>query len=268
VINRIKCSNKRAVYRVIDNKTDTDAILKIIIKRNISKNSLAILHFIKSCTHKNIYKIYEIGEVGGFYVILSKYITGQSFGKFMKHLQKREHFIKVLYGILNGLAFLHETCIQHVDIKPSNIIVDENMNSVLIDFDLAKNISDEYINDKYIMGTFPYIPRETFDKKKYYLKSDIWSLGASIVRALSYCDRDTDSPDTSKGTKSSAMITREYMNNHKTYYMEYACADISKYKNLLGNDMVDMVKNMLSIDVNDRPSSDELYHTVKKLLKI
>ncbi len=46
--------------------------------------------------------------------------------------------IKWAYQIANGLRFLHENDIIHCDLKPANILLDDNLNAKIIDFGISK----------------------------------------------------------------------------------------------------------------------------------
>jgi serine/threonine protein kinase len=259
---RIKYSNKRAVYRVMDKKYDRDSIVKVMIKRNMDEKNFSIFHFLKNNPHPNIYNIYEIGEAGGFYVILSEYIHGIMFSKFAKKTHDIEEYKYVLKGLLNGIEFLHKNNIEHVDIKPSNIIVNKELCPKIIDFDLAKLIHGEYVKDNVVMGTFPYIPREIFVKKKYYLKSDIWSLGVSAIKGLYYFDRDKDSVSLPTLTQSIRQISLDFPDGDgdgdPDFYLEYADFDFCIFEKKIGKHMCKVIKSMCNINVEDRPTATEL----------
>jgi len=49
-----------------------------------------------------------------------------------------KHLLKVIYGILSGLNFLHSANVLHRDIKPSNILIDDNFNVKICDFGLSR----------------------------------------------------------------------------------------------------------------------------------
>ena len=50
---------------------------------------------------------------------------------------------KVCWGLIKGLAYLHELCIAHRDIKPDNLVVDQDFCLKIIDFDIAMQLKDE-----------------------------------------------------------------------------------------------------------------------------
>jgi serine/threonine protein kinase len=335
IIKKIKSCSKRAIYNVIDKKNNQNSIVKFIIKHNISEHSTALLYYIKQINNQYIYKITEIGEAGGFLIIISKYIEGQLFDEFTK-TATNESIIKVIKGIIQGLNILHSHNIQHVDIKPSNIIVSNKFIPTIIDFDLSKVIKNDFIEDSIISGTFPYIPRETFEEKKYYLKSDIWSLGVTIIRSL-YIDNfkpnsqqsiciiespirqnpkniisiplkqslipikiprkniisyqipnslqelksnlpplspllpqinnkiNTINSINSINTINSINSIYDYYKNNKKFYEKYSKFDIYILKDKLGKKFCDILKTMVNININERPTTKMLIEMLKDI---
>ena len=347
IIKKIKSCSKRAIYNVIDKKNNQNSIVKFIIKHNISEHSTALLYYIKQINNQYIYKITEIGEAGGFLIIISKYIEGKLFDEFTKTATS-ESIIKVIKGIIQGLNILHSHNIQHVDIKPSNIIVSNTFIPTIIDFDLSKIIKNDFIEDSIITGTFPYIPRETFEEKKYYLKSDIWSLGVTIIRSL-YIDNfkpnshqsicviespikqklrksiisnqlsnqlstplkqlSTPSPSPSPSLSTSKQKLRksttsnsiqmpissqsqqfksnlpplspqinnkinsinsinsiyDYYKNNRKFYEKYSEFDMCILKDKLGEKFCDILKTMVNININERPTTKMLIEMLKDI---
>ena len=92
---------------------------------------------------------------------------------------------KLLRDVAGGLAYLHnqEPPIIHQDIKPANVLVDDNGSFQLTDFGVsahAKATSRATISSELVaVGTLAYMAPEKFTgDKTIYAESDIWSLGA------------------------------------------------------------------------------------------
>ena len=102
------------------------------------------------------------------------------------------HIYKWLLDTASGLQCMHNNKYAHLDIKPDNITLDENLNSKLIDFGLTFNFS----NSKFTpMGTNFYIPPEMAQVNidiSLVEKCDVYSLGISFIEclyALHYYDK-------------------------------------------------------------------------------
>lgn len=62
---------------------------------------------------------------------------------------------RIIQGIAQGLHYLHEQHVIHLDLKPSNILLDSNMNAKIGDFGLSITVDDTGVNmDRRIVGTW------------------------------------------------------------------------------------------------------------------
>lgn len=80
--------------------------------------------------------------------------------------------------ILEGLSFLHEKKICHRDLKPDNILMDEELNIKICDFGSAKLLDGKNKkNMSHIMNKFYRAPELIFGRTDYSTKVDIWATG-------------------------------------------------------------------------------------------
>ena len=59
----------------------------------------------------------------------------------------------IIEGIAQGLHYLHEQRIVHLDVKPANILLDSDMNPKLTDFGIARTLKQPMVEDENIAGT-------------------------------------------------------------------------------------------------------------------
>ncbi|XP_048550718.1 putative cysteine-rich receptor-like protein kinase 12 isoform X2 [Triticum urartu] len=94
----------------------------------------------------------------------------------------------IIKGICKGLKYLHEDLespIYHLDLKPSNVLLDEKFVPKLADYGLSRLSGDEQTQImKCSMGTIGYVPPEYIDENVISNKFDIFSLGAIIIKIL------------------------------------------------------------------------------------
>lgn len=97
---------------------------------------------------------------------------------------EEDDIIKFLHDVSAGLEYLHDHNIIHQDIKPDNILVDDNLNFIVTDFGISVN-SEGGIFDSNGMsgGTRAYMGPERFEGVTNSA-SDMWSLGATAVELL------------------------------------------------------------------------------------
>lgn len=95
--------------------------------------------------HPNIVHIYNFGQENGAYYILMSFVEGKSLQDLVA--EKGPLSIKeatdIISGILDGLAHAHSKSIIHRDIKPSNILVTSEGKPLIVDFGLARSISED-----------------------------------------------------------------------------------------------------------------------------
>jgi serum/glucocorticoid-regulated kinase 2 len=109
-------------------------------------------------------------------------------GELFKHLRQNKYFpeekVKFYAAIIGlSLEYLHKKGIVYRDIKPENILLDEDGYLKLIDFGMAKILKDgEYTNS--FCGTPEYLAPETITGEGYNIMADWWSYGTLIYEML------------------------------------------------------------------------------------
>ncbi|CAM0878111.1 unnamed protein product [Alopecurus aequalis] len=111
---------------------------------------------------------------------LDKHITDASCG-----LEWKERYL-IINGICEGLLFLHEKRILHLDLKPANILLDGQMLPKICDFGLSRCFSEEQTRavTRSRCGTLGYMDPEYLKSGQITFASDIYSLGVIIMEIL------------------------------------------------------------------------------------
>lgn len=113
----------------------------------------------------------------------SRYVVGQ------KSITEDEAW-KMLHDVASGLAYLHEKepPIIHQDIKPDNILIDDEERFVISDFGISSKVQStirKNKNDELSGGTFAYMAPERFSASpKPIMASDVWALGAMMYELM------------------------------------------------------------------------------------
>ncbi|CEP20168.1 hypothetical protein [Parasitella parasitica] len=95
-----------------------------------------------------------------------------------------EEYVKFFAAeVAVGLHYLHSLNIVHRDVKPDNILLDEQGHAHLTDFNIATTINNEKPLTA-VAGSFAYIAPEVLKKKGYFTSVDWWSLGIVIYELL------------------------------------------------------------------------------------
>jgi len=124
---------------------------------------------------------YDICE-GRPYLVMQYCENGSCSG--MAGRMEEEDIIKFLHDVAAGLEYLHDHNIIHQDIKPDNILVDDNCNFMVTDFGISVNADGDIFNSNGMSGgTRAYMGPERFEGITNNA-SDMWSLGATAVELL------------------------------------------------------------------------------------
>ncbi|CAH8387645.1 unnamed protein product [Eruca vesicaria subsp. sativa] len=96
--------------------------------------------------------------------------------------------LRIAQGAARGLFYLHQACDPHIlhrDIKSSNILLDENFDSHLADFGLARLMSpyETHVSTD-LVGTLGYIPPEYGQASVATFKGDVYSFGVVLLELL------------------------------------------------------------------------------------
>ena len=238
--------NNKVAMKIIDkNKIELDEINDDI------KSEINIL---KKLSHPNIVKIYEFYESDNCFYIINEYCKGGQLYEYLtKNKLTEEQLCVIFYQVFSGLIYLHEHSILHGDLKPENILISSVEKDLetnedfawikIIDFGTAKIFKKQIKKGENIEGTLYYIAPEVFSGNIdiYDEKSDIWSIGIILYRALTrkypFIGRNEDETI-------SFIIDKDHDCNNEL---------------LLGhsNEIQDLIKKLLKKDPNERPSAKE-----------
>lgn len=138
--------------------------------------------------HANLLKPQHVDSWEGMpYLIMSLCKNGSCYNKV--GILKEDEAWKFLADVSAGLAYLHSREIIHQDIKPDNILIDDNGNYLITDFGISiqarSTLRKSVHNASTGAGTTAYMAPERFSKDPKPIKaSDIWSLGATLYELI------------------------------------------------------------------------------------
>jgi len=148
-------------------------------------------------THPQIPDLLAFFEQEGRFYLIQQFIDGQDL---LKELNQNGKFSEsqiyhLLRELLPVLEFIHSYGIIHRDIKPDNIIRNNQGSLVLIDFGVSKLLSGSILTRMgTIAGTPSYAPPEQM-RGMVYPASDLYSLGVTCIRLLTGCLPEEDGSD-------------------------------------------------------------------------
>ena len=152
-----------------------------------SKKFLEEVEITASLAHPNIIRVFTLGEQEGRLYLVMEHLDEPSMEHRMeKHgkLPERD-VLEIGIGIASALQFAHEeTGLIHRDIKPGNILFGRGKIPKLADFGLASGARSALQQQDEIWGTPYYVSPERLLRQPEDIRSDIYSLGATLYHAL------------------------------------------------------------------------------------
>ncbi|WCJ36976.1 G-type lectin S-receptor-like serine/threonine-protein kinase LECRK3 [Euphorbia peplus] len=148
--------------------------------------------------HKNLVKLVGFCDEGQHRLLVYEFMSSGTLSNFLFGDIKPcwEQRTQVAFGIAKGLLYLHEECttqIIHCDIKPQNILLDDNLDAKIADFGLAKLLMlDQSQTFTAIRGTKGYVAPEWFRNLPVTPKVDVYSFGVLLLEIIC-CRRNVDS---------------------------------------------------------------------------
>ena len=184
LIKRLGDGASAEVWKAADTKANNLIVAVKIFSDSSGMDTYGIQNFASEFTavhdlnHTNLLKplSYEICK-GTPYLILQYCKNGSAKG--MIGQAEEEDVIKLLHDVAAGLEYLHEHDIVHQDIKPDNILLDDNCNFLVTDFGISVASTGDVSATSGSAGTTAYMAPERFDGTPAVKASDIWSLGAT-----------------------------------------------------------------------------------------
>jgi serine/threonine protein kinase len=119
-------------------------------------------------------------------ILVLEYIDGKPLGKLLSGARIPEGEVReIFFQVAVALAYLHGMNLTHMDVKPANSMVTDDLTVTLIDFGIvvAPDIHAPRISRS--VGTLGYASPETVDRGVRAPPCDIWSLGLTLVHVIS-----------------------------------------------------------------------------------
>uniref|UniRef100_A0A7C5V0Y1 non-specific serine/threonine protein kinase n=1 Tax=Caldicellulosiruptor owensensis TaxID=55205 RepID=A0A7C5V0Y1_9FIRM len=140
-----------------------------------------------SLSHPNIVSIYDVGQQDGMYYIVMEYVNGKTLKEFMKETGRLspKDATTIAIQVLRALDHAHKKGIVHRDIKPQNILIDENGIVKVTDFGIARAVSTgTIINTNLTIGSVHYFSPEQARGGYVDNRSDLYSLGVVLYEMV------------------------------------------------------------------------------------
>ena len=193
IIETIGQGGMGKVFKAFDRKIKEVVALKLI-RPEIGVNEKAIerfkneLRIARKITHRNICRMHDLGEEGFVHYISMEYVAGEDLKRFIRRAGTLTSgkAIEIAKQVCEGLAEAHRQGVIHRDLKPQNIMVDQDGNAKIMDFGIARFVDTDRMTGSGVMiGTPEYMSPEQAELKDVDKRADIYSLGIILYEMVS-----------------------------------------------------------------------------------
>ena len=139
-----------------------------------------------SVNHPNVVQIFSLGmDHGQFYVVM-ELIDHGSLDDLIESQSRlpEEKVLDIAIQIARGLRAAHRKGLIHRDVKPANILFVDEQAAKIGDFGLAAFATQQAQSGRVIWGTPPYVAPERLSNQPEDVRSDVYSLGATLFHAM------------------------------------------------------------------------------------
>ena len=180
------------VYRAYDNQLREEVALKII-KPEVASDKKALERFsnelklARKIIHRNVCRLYELMEYQGVRFISMEYVPGEDLKSFIKRARRLDigAAVAIAIQVCEGLAEAHRLGVVHRDLKPGNIMIDNEGSAKIMDFGIARSLLEKGITGEgRVVGTPEYISPEQIEGKAADRQSDLYALGVILFEMV------------------------------------------------------------------------------------
>lgn len=203
ILRKINEGGTALIYKAHNARFDLSRVVKIL-KPAFTEEEEHFVRFkqeaqlVARFDHPNILRVYDTGQVGGFFYIEMEYIEGQTLREYIRTNPKitEREILNIASQLASALEYAHNIHIQgngssdihgilHRDIKPENIMLTHGKLVKLMDFGAAKplNITSNTMQGM-IVGTFHYMSPEQISDGALDARSDFFSLGIVLYELV------------------------------------------------------------------------------------
>ena len=208
VITQLGAGGMGEVYLALDTKLDREVALKVVPER-FASDPKRLARFereakaIAALNHPNIVTIHSIEEDQNVHFLTMELVDGQSLAEIVPQGgMPLEKVVEIAESLISALVVAHERGIIHRDLKPANVMLTEDGRVKVLDFGLAKLVSDETLSETdiptsqaptatvtltaagIVVGTVPYLSPEYLDGQVADHRTDIFSLGVVLYEMV------------------------------------------------------------------------------------
>lgn len=190
IIKKVGQGGMGVVYQAEDTVLKRIVAYKVLpqaIKENeaMLQNFLQEARIAAALNHPNVVTLFDTGKNGDEIFITMEYVDGISLKEYLetKSLPMGE-LVAIMKSICRGVSYAHSKNVIHRDLKPANVMLAKDRTVKIMDFGLAKMVTDSIADKTSVKGTPLYMAPEQILGQKVDQQSDIYSLGCTFYRMV------------------------------------------------------------------------------------
>ncbi len=185
IIEKVGTGGTSDVYLVQHMSLQVEMAMKVIFLRDTDTQDFSVeVHHTKDLKHPNLPRIIDIFKYENHLCIVRDFIKGETLQAHVDRngpldIKRILHFVKQIIAVIH---YLHSQPIPIVyrDLKPSNLIINENDDLFLIDFGTTRKYKSQNDSDTLCLGTRGYAAPEQYGGVQTDARTDIYALGATL----------------------------------------------------------------------------------------
>jgi len=179
------------VYRARDPKLERPVALKLIAPE-LARDDRFRSRFLKeprlaaSLDNPHVIPIYDAGECDGQLYLAMRYVDGPDLGSLLERQGpiEPERALELLGQVGDALDAAHRRGLVHRDVKPANVLVDEDEHAYLTDFGITKQAGSASTHTGGMVGTLDYMAPEQIRGEAIDGRTDLYALGCMLYECL------------------------------------------------------------------------------------
>jgi len=189
---RIASGGMSTVYRAFDETLERQVAVKLM-NREVSADSDQLERFrrearaVAQLNHPHVVSVIDAGEDEGRPYIVFEYVEGETLKERIRRNGRLAISESIAYAIEIGRALgaAHARHIVHRDVKPQNVLIDEEGSAKVTDFGIARTLEEDGLTaDGRVLGTTDYVAPEQALGRHVTGQSDLYSLGVVLYEML------------------------------------------------------------------------------------
>ena len=255
IIEPIGSGSFGEVFRAYDSILDREVALKLLKTEQLaafqSNAFIAEARRIAKVRHPNVLAVHGASTHNNRVGLWADLIEGDTLSEYLEHCTfSAQELIRVIQELSWALKTVHQAQLIHGDIKPSNVMRDQNGHYVLMDFGAGFDQQKQMNQQRNYTGTPLLMAPELFQGRNKSTQSDIYAFGALLFKL----------------TTNQYPIEADNIADVRQAHQDKAYLKLNLLRKDLPPSLQQLIHSMLATDPEQRPSADEISQRIERII--